>query len=71
MVRLYNNVGTAYAMARTKRFLTKTQLAENETPIARKFQDARAEFERMDFDRQYEWRKGVVRRYPRLEQFLI
>jgi hypothetical protein len=70
MVLLDNNSAVAYAMYRTHMFFDDAELQRNETPAAKKFKDAIAEFDRMNFDQQYDWRQSVARRCPRLEQFL-
>ncbi len=71
MARLQNNVSVAYAMAKTKRFFTETELKSNDEGPANKFRNAQAEFDGMDFEQQYDWKQGVIRRYPRLEDFLL
>ena len=65
MARLYNNWDTAYAIDKTKYFFTDEQLKENKSRAATKFRDAQAEFDRMTFDQQYDWREKVLRRRAR------
>ncbi len=71
MARLHNNLPVAYAIAKTKRFFTESQLKDNNDRLPKKFRDARAEFSLMSFDQQYDWAQSDIRRYPRLEQFLM
>jgi hypothetical protein len=70
MALLDNNSAVAYAMYRTHMFFDETELEKNETPAAKKFKEAKAEFDRMDFGQQYDWRQSIARRCPHLEQFL-
>jgi hypothetical protein len=70
MVELNNNWPVAYAMDKTKMYFSKTDPLTAKTPAEKNFADAAWAFERMDFKEQWNWRERVMKRNPRLEQFV-
>ena len=70
MALLGNNSAVAYAMYRTHTFFDDTELEKDETPAAKKFKDAKSEFDRMSFDEHYDWCHSIARRCPHLAQFV-
>jgi hypothetical protein len=62
MARCYNNWDIAYAIDKTKTYFTEEHLRENKSRAAAKFRDAQAEFDRMTFEQQYDWREKVLRK---------
>lgn len=70
MARADNNLAIAYAIAKSRRYFTEFELKNNNGKSADLFRDALAKFERLDFHHQYDWKRSVIRRYPRLEQFI-
>ncbi len=70
LARADNNLATAYAIAKSRRYFTEFELESDNGKSAGMFRDALAKFQQLDFDQQYDWKQRVVRRYPRLEQFI-
>jgi hypothetical protein len=71
MVKLHNNVELAFAIAKTGRFFEKFELKDSANAAGRKFNDAIAEFNRLPLAKMESWQAGILRKYPRLEQFLL
>lgn len=71
MLILNNNPAVAYAMRHTHIYIGEEEAERAATPAAMKFQNAKEEYERKDFDAQYKWRDDLLRRCPHLDQFLI
>lgn len=70
MAELYNNWSVAYAMHRTKLFFDETALKDNESAAAKKWRDAKREFDVMPFEKQIAWQERVIRKYPPLAELV-
>ncbi len=70
MVELGNNTAAAYAMQRTHMYFNDSELKKNDSPPAKKLREAKAAYERMTYQETAAWSRSVIRRYPRLEQFV-
>jgi len=70
MAVLDNNTSVAYAMYRTQMYFDEKELQKNELPPAKKFRDAKVTYEQMTYEEMAAWSRSVIRRYPRLEQFV-
>ena len=70
MAELNNNWPVAYAMDKTKMYFSETSPLKATTPAEKNFAEAAWAFERLDFKEQWNWRERVLKRNPRLEQFI-
>lgn len=64
MVEENNDLTTAYAMDKTKRFFSKDQLEKNESKPAQQWNAAIREYIDMDWQQQWGWREAVMRTHP-------
>jgi len=70
MVEQYNDLPSAYAMDKTKRYFSEEQLKANSTKQARMWQNAVQEYVDMDWNQQLAWRNKVMRTHPRLDKLV-
>jgi hypothetical protein len=67
MVENYCDSGTAYAMDRTGRFYTESELKEDNSKIARSWRDLQWNFGKLTMRRQQSWRERVFNKYHSLQ----
>jgi len=70
MVELYNNLPTAYAMDKTKRFFSEAEIKDSDLPIVQKWRDAQYEFKCMTWEKKRDWLERVVKKHPDLEKIV-
>ena len=70
LVESRDDVATAYAIAKTKRFFTDEEIRDPNNAAAQKFSAAFKSFLEMSWERQSNWQRRILRTFPRLDQFV-
>lgn len=70
LAELHNNWSVAYAMHRTKLYFDEATVKQEESAAAKRWQDARYEFQGMPIDKQIAWQERVTRKYPSLAEIV-
>lgn len=71
MAIIDNNCSVAYAMQKTEMFFKDSESqAASQSPEQKRFFAAAEAFRKLPFEKQWQWRNRIIRKNPRLEQFV-